>query len=467
MTGLLALAGSVAAVPHFQHHKFHHRAAYPVGGWGGASNGTAPAGTGTAVYGEPTTTMATTSTSTETLYSTVFVKPSLYPAAHEANVADVSSSGVCGGTVTVTAKEKVTVTVTPGGGAAASPTTTPAGNGYGAPSSAPAAEYPASKPQPASSSKPAEYAAPSKPAEYAAPSKPAEYPAASKPAEYPAETPSSAAPSKPAETPAYSVPATPASSSSAAPSSTSGPGLGNMFTGAKRGLAYNNAELCSSFGSNFGFAYNWAQSESNDVGTMFIPMMHKPSDSTAESWLANVDKAVKKGSTAVMGFNECDIAAQCNMSPEAACSAWKEYMNPAKEAHPDLTIIGPSVSNGQAPLGLDWLSRFHDSCPDATVDATNIHFYDIYDDKTIDRFTAHVKQAAKLYGKKVWVTEFGLNPGSATQEQAASFLKDCMAYLDTSDDVQGYSWFMVGTGENQLNLADGLSPVGKVYAGSA
>lgn len=239
-----------------------------------------------------------------------------------------------------------------------------------------------------------------------------------------------------------------------------------MYSGAKRGLAYNDAELCSTFGSSYGFAYNWGQVENNDIGTMFIPMMHKPSDSSADEWLANVDKAVKKGSKAVMGFNECDIAAQCNLSPEAACSAWKEYMNPVKEAHPDITIIGPSVSNGQAPLGLDWLSRFHESCPDATVDAANIHFYDIYDEKTIDRFIAHVDKSAETYGK-VWVTEFGLNPGTATEEQAASFLKDCMQYLDNSDKVQGYSWFMVGTGENQLNAADGLSPVGKVYAGSA
>lgn len=39
-----------------------------------------------------------------------------------------------------------------------------------------------------------------------------------------------------------------------------------------------------------------------------------------------------------------------------------------------------------------------------------------------------------------------------------------MAYLDNSSDVQGYSWFMVGTGENQLNNASGLSPVGEAYA---
>lgn len=261
--------------------------------------------------------------------------------------------------------------------------------------------------------------------------------------------------------------------SSAAPSATPA-SSGNSYSGAKRGLAYNDASLCKSVGSNFGFGYNWGQVESNDIGANFIPMMAGPTKGTVSDWLANVDTAVKKGSTAVMGFNECDDSTQCNMTPEAACASWKQYMNPIKSSHPDVTIIGPSVTNGGAPMGLDWLTRFNTACPDAIADATNIHFYDIYQvsstgsttgqDSTIGRFKAHVEQAASSYGKKVWVTEFGLNPGSATDDEAASFLKDCMAYLDSSDVVQGYSWFMVGTGQYQLNSGSGLSSIGQVYA---
>jgi hypothetical protein len=153
------------------------------------------------------------------------------------------------------------------------------------------------------------------------------------------------------------------------------------------------------------------------------------------------------------------------MEPEAACAAWKTYMNPVKSAHPDVTIVGPSVTNGQAPMGLDWLSRFNDCCPDAIVDATNIHFYDIYEEATFDRFVAQIEKAAE-FGKPVWITEFGLNPGSASSEQAAAFLKKAMDYCDGSDKVQGYSWFMVGTGENQLNTNSGLSTLGQMYAGS-
>jgi hypothetical protein len=233
------------------------------------------------------------------------------------------------------------------------------------------------------------------------------------------------------------------------------------YAGAKRGLAYNEPSLCKLFGDHYGFRYNWAQVEDEETAK-FIPMMHSPVQLGAAEWLANVDRAVARGSQAVMGFNECDHAEQCNLSPEGACSAWKQYMNPIKTKYPNVTIIGPSVTNGPAPMGLAWLSRFDAICPDADIDAYNIHFYDIYGPSTVERLKSHVEQAA-TYGKKVWVTEFGLNPGAAL-EQARSFLEECIAYLEDCDDVQGYSWFMVGTGENQLNLGAGLSTLGHIYA---
>jgi hypothetical protein len=467
---ILALASAVAAVPHYgAHSKFHNSMKpsgssgagkpYPSGGWGGYNSTRVAQPTGNS--GEDKT-IDVTSTSTTTLLKTVVVKPS--PAAasdNKAVVDNITSAGAdqCGpATVTVTASEKVTVTVTPGADvpkSSAVVSVKSAGNGYGAPSS-----YVVVAPTPSGdkpSSAPVVVVKTSSKAEEAHTTKAPEAPT-SKPAEYPV---SSAA----AEKPASSAVVPSAVVSSAAPSKTPNSGSGNSYTGTKRGLAYNQAHLCKSFGQGFGFAYSWAQTENNDVGAPFIPMMHRPTESTAQAWLANVDKAAKQGSKAVMGFNEPDIAAQANLSPAAACAAWKEYMNPIASSHPELTIIGPSVSNSGNPgQGLSWLSSFHEVCPDATVHATNLHFYDIYEAATIDRFKAHVEKGAAVYGKPVWITEFGLNPGSASQTQAASFLKEAMAYLDASDKVQGYSWFMVGDGENQLNAGTELSEVGKVYA---
>lgn len=464
---LLALASAVAAVPQYGghghgHSKFHKPSGaagtggvkpYPTGGWNGQYNSTrVPYPTGTGSYDEDKT-IDVTSTSTTTVLQTVTVKPSPVSSSQKAVVENVTpAADECGpATVTVTASEKVTITVTPGGGAdvpkssAAAPVESK-GEGYGIPSSfALASPTPQGEEVPVVSSK----------AEEVKPTPTPEAPVSSKAAE---EYKLSSIVQKPVASP------TPAASSAAASAT---PSTGNTYKGTKRGLAYNDASLCKTFGSNFGFGYNWGQLESNDIGTNFIPMMHGPSKATSQEWLANAGKMIAKGSKAVMGFNEPDHAEQANLSPEAACSAWKEYMNPIASAHPDVTILGPSVTNaGASNMGLGWLSSFHEVCPDAIVHATNIHFYDIYESATIDRFKAHVEKAAANYGKPVWVTEFGLNPGSASQEQAASFLKDAMAYLDASDKVQGYSWFMVGTGENQLNSGTGLSAVGQVYAGS-
>jgi hypothetical protein len=476
---LLALASAVAAVPHYgAHSKFHNSMKpsgssgagkpYPSGGWGGYNSTRVAQPTGDS--GEDKT-IDVTSTSTTTLLKTVVVRPSPAPSSdNKAVVEKVTSAGAdqCGpATVTVTASEKVTITVTPGGGAdvpksSAVVSVKSEGNGYGAPSSyvvvtpTPNGDKPSSAPVVVKTSSKVEEAQTTKAPEVPT-SKAPEAPT-SKPVQYPVSSAAAEKPASSAVVPSVVV-------SSAAPSETPTSGSGNTYSGSKRGLAYNQAHLCKAFGANFGFAYSWAQVENNDVGAPFVPMMHRPTESTAEAWLANVDKAAKKGSKAVMGFNEPDIAAQANLSPAAACAAWKEYMNPIAASHPEMTIIGPSVSNsGSTGQGLSWLSSFHEVCPDAVVHATNLHFYDIYESATIDRFKAHIEKGAAVYGKPVWVTEFGLNPGSASQTQAASFLKEAMAYLDASDKVQGYSWFMVGDGENQLNVGTELSEVGKVYA---
>lgn len=480
---LLALISTAAAVPQYGHghSKFHKNKPtgaygtgsvkpYPTGGWSGNYNSTGvPYPTGTGTYSQDTTIDVTT-TSTTTLLKTVVVRPS--PVSQSQAVAEAITSGAggqCGpATITVTASEKVTITVTPGYSAGvpassavpyAVSSVAPAasqGNGYGAPSSSAVVSKTPEAAQPT----------PSSTAVYSS------KPEAVSTSKAVAPSPKPVAPSSSAEvypTTSAAAPKPVASSvvvSSAAPSTT--PSSGNSYTGTKRGLAYNQADLCSTFGSKFGFGYNWGQVENNDIGTNFIPMMHGPTMSSATEWLANVDKAVKKGSKAMMGFNEPDIPAQANLSPDAACTAWKEYMNPIASSHPEVTIIGPSVSNGPPPtMGVGWLQSFKEVCPDAIYHATNMHYYDIYDADTINRFKAQVDKVAAVNGLPVWITEFGLNPGSASQEQAASFLKDAMAYCDSNPVVQGYSYFMVGSGENMLNDGTGLSAIGKVYAGAA
>lgn len=462
---LLALISTAAAVPHYSHSRFHHK---PSGGYGGPgtgrplyptgeSNSTRPYPTASGVDDKKTTTLEETLTSTTTLVSTIYISGS--PAPSSVGVADLTSgadNGACGpATVTVTASEKVTITVPYGGvsssSSAAEATTTvivtPSG-GYEAPVESISFVLPSSSAAEVSS-------------------KVESY---TKPAETPAATPeevysSSAAPSSTVVVSSSSVVA-----SSATPSSTGTPG----YTGGKRGLAYNDATLCSTFSGKASWAYNWASSSGGDLpdGIKYVPMAWTKNED-AQTWLGLVDEAVAAGSDAVMGFNEPDHVSQANMSPDVACTNWESYMNPIASSHPDVTILGPSVTNAgnDENMGLQWLQKFQDVCPQAVWHAANIHFYDIYQEGegeagTVGRFEAQVKKAAEQTGKKVWVTEFGLNPG-ATQEQAAKFLAGVLEFMDGSDLVEGYSYFMVGTGENQLISGTGLSSVGNVYAASS
>jgi hypothetical protein len=353
---ILALASAVAAVPHYgAHSRFHNSVKpsgahgtgagkpYPTGGWGGYNSTRVPYATGSS---EDDTTIDTTMTSTTTVLKTVVIKPSGAPTSDKAVVENATPAvgGQCGpATVTVTASEKVTVTVTPGGGADVpkSSAVVSKDNGYGVPSSAVVAS-----PTPKAEETPAVPVVKTSKAEEGYPTKAPEQPASPTPA------PASSAPEYQISS-IVNKPVASSAVSSAAPSKTPSSGSGNSYSGSKRGLAYNEAALCKSFGSKFGFGYNWGQVENNDIGTNFIPMMHGPSKATSQEWLGNVDKAAKKGSKAVMGFNEPDHAEQANLSPAAACSAWKEYMNPIASSHPDLTIIGPSVTNGPAPMGIE------------------------------------------------------------------------------------------------------------------
>ncbi|KAF2195172.1 glycoside hydrolase family 128 protein [Zopfia rhizophila CBS 207.26] len=492
--GLLTLVSTAAAVPHYGHSKFHSskvapsggyggpgtgsvKPPYPSGGWGGHNNSTRAGVTGTG--GAPTTTILETAYSTATEVSTIYAtRPKSgggygegAPSSVGAVEIPTGGAGQCGpATVYVTATNKVTITV-PAGGAPPSSAAEPAssapvsapGGGYGAPSSAaePVPSAPASAPA-------GGYGAPS-----AAPSSVGEekisipYKQQSTPSQMSILPVTSApAPSAPVSS-AAPVSSKAVSSGSPKPSSSSTP----SYSGGKRGLAYNDASLCSKLGGGkFSFAYNWASVENGQLpeGVKFVPMMHKPADATPEKWLENVDKAVKAGSNAVMGFNEPDHSSQANLSPEQACKDWTTYMEPVAKKYPDLTILGPSVTNGETAkmMGLDgWLKPFREACPGATYHATNIHFYDIYNDGVVDRFIKNIENAYENFGKKkVWVTEFGLNPGSANAEQAADFLKKVMEYMDGSDKVQGYAYFMVGSGENQLLSGQSLSPAGNVYA---
>lgn len=499
---LLALASTAVAVPHVGHGRFHGRSlgggygyptgirpVYPTGGWGGNQNSTSAAGTGTGV--------ATDTEETSTIYSTTTVYLTLArtspktsaaidtaEAAKTSNALEVGEGGCGPATVTVTATNKVTVTVGASDGAVSA---LPVSSG---PVAAPSEAAPVTpvESSPAKDSPTLTISIPNK--EETAPVEEAPTTDAPKPVE-PTAAPTFA-PEPTTVTPEPTLAPAPTQESSAAPSSvqssapvsSSAPSGSPTYSGAKRGLAYNAIDLISKFSGKFGWAMNWAETPVPGKsapagydqlgGAKFIPMMHNPlpaaNPSTPEKFLQHVSDAVKQGSSAVMGFNEVDQEGQAKMSTEDACKYWAQYMQPVLEAHPEVTLIGPSVTNGPAPMGLDWLRRFKKDCPSASYHVEHIHFYDVYNEKgpsiefgTADRFIRHVNATIHEFGKPVFVSEFGLIPGS-TQEQSAKFLKDVLPYLDGEEKVLGYAYFMVADTPLGLVAGDGLSAAGMAYS---
>jgi hypothetical protein len=107
-------------------------------------------------------------------------------------------------------------------------------------------------------------------------------------------------------------------------------------------------------------------------------------------WAAHVKKAIANGATHLLGLNEPDNAGQAHLTPQAAATAWKKYMQPvrrhlkpsrrsrltsAAQYAGKLKLVSPAVTDGPAPGGLAWLDAFFAACAGCTVDAVAIHIY--------------------------------------------------------------------------------------------
>ena len=248
------------------------------------------------------------------------------------------------------------------------------------------------------------------------------------------------------------------SSSSAAPSSTGSSSSGKSD---KRGVAYNDAKLTDCLVSSpaVSWGYNWGSSSSGlSDSVKFIPTLWGPASEFSNDWSSNAQSAIDSGSTHLFSFNEPDLAAQSNLSPSEAATAYKKYMEPfAGKAK----LCAPSVTNGGGSMGLSWLSSFLESCSDCTIDCINIHWYDSAENS--EYFKKHVSDAADTApGKQIFVSEFA---ATGSDDQISTFLEDVMPWMDSNDDVGGYAYFMAG--EGKLVSGSEQSTIGKVFASSS
>jgi hypothetical protein len=239
---------------------------------------------------------------------------------------------------------------------------------------------------------------------------------------------------------------------STTPTSTPAPPV-TPGSGKKRGVPFNDVQAANAFGGNVVVAYNWASTHEGTLnpGVEYAPMLW---GTNIGNWADDATAAIANGAKHLLAFNEPDLNAQANISPQVAASLWKQHIEPfAGKAK----LVSPAVTNGGPPMGTAWLDSFLAECADCTIDAIAIHIYDSA--TNAGYFQNYISDVVKKYKKPVWVTEFG---ASGTAQQQQDFLRTMIPFLENLDGLEHYFYFMAG--QNILNDGSNkLTALGQVY----
>ncbi|KAK4115544.1 glycoside hydrolase family 128 protein [Canariomyces notabilis] len=260
-------------------------------------------------------------------------------------------------------------------------------------------------------------------------------------------------------------PAVVAPSSTEAPQASQAPANGGSSGsgetgGPKRGLAYNDPQLLKAFintGTKVSWTYNWGQYDDSGVDLEFCPMLWGLKLDFAQTWPANAQKAIDAGSKCLFSFNEPDLGAQANLSPQVAATKHIELMNPFSGK----ALIGaPAITNSGDPnQGVGWLKQWFDACGGkCAVDFVNIHIYGV----DTNTFLSHVRNVYATFQKPVWITEFAFDGSDDQINSQLATVIDQIENNSTYSFVQRYSYFMVQQGT--MVKGNSLSTYGNTFA---
>jgi len=221
----------------------------------------------------------------------------------------------------------------------------------------------------------------------------------------------------------------------------------------KVGLAWvgNNGAALSHFKSDkTGPIYSWSPWKpegADEAGFKFLPMLW------GNKQISDFKKlVVEKYADTVLGFNEPNQDGQSNMSPEAAASLWKQYIDPLKNK--GYNLISPACTN--APSGKDWMKKFIDACNDCQLDGIAIHFYGTDPQQMI----SYMQDMHSTFQKPIWPTEFACqNFGGGAQcstAQVFDFMKTVKSFMDNTDWVAHYFAFGALSDMGNVNPANQL-----------
>ena len=253
----------------------------------------------------------------------------------------------------------------------------------------------------------------------------------------------------PTATPPTSARSTAAPSTKAAPAASTGPATApaaaaRPVRGPKKGVSTWSFDGVGAAltGSGASWYYTWGPDHAGitgPAGVDFVPMIW----GSAAVGNGSLAKATQQGGTALLGFNEPDLAAQSNLTPQQALDLWPKLMATG------LTLGSPAVASGGADPG-GWLDQFMQGARARgyRVDFIALHWYgsDFRTAEAVGQLQRYLQAVHDRYQLPVWLTEYALikfsgGTGYPTSEQQVAFVRASTAMLQSLPYVQRYAWF--------------------------
>lgn len=284
---------------------------------------------------------------------------------------------------------------------------------------------------------------------------------------------------------------------------------------AKRGVCWDekqqpvSAATMRQLAPGVSWLYNWGIAPVNTATTAvgpdsdveFVPMCWNGgfNETALRSYLS-----AHPGVKYLLGFNEPNLSwnvGGCNMTPREAAQAWPRIEKIAddfglKIVAPALQFSGDVVGGKVYGTPYDWLEEFVTLYPEARMDYLCLHCYmdyagavkwfateyfykDIYSADNAARYP-HLVQYLRSHGElPMFLTEFCAfgndlrgNGVTLTPEVQIDQMTQKLQYLELSDKVAGYAWFMANGNATQHPYyslmqtntpSSTLSEVGRVY----
>jgi len=229
--------------------------------------------------------------------------------------------------------------------------------------------------------------------------------------------------------------------------------------------------------SGLSWYYDWKLDpleafEKDTVSQEFVPMVWgKSSISTLNSFTPLHD------ATAILGFNEPNMASQSNLTPAEACYYWPNVTSFA--ARHNLRVGSPAANSCNVgtvctKTPIDWFDEFFalPGCGSDTVDFIATHKYGCNDTALLE----YVQELSARYNKTVWLTEFSCSEAADTKQLA--FQQSVIPSLDSLNEsiLERYAWFAARTSMASSSLQvhatllqaneSQLTTLGKYYVSS-